>query len=77
MEIMPDHVHLLIDVNPKLGIYSTINKIKGNTSKIFRKEIKTLRSKLPCLWTRSKFISTVGSISLDTVKQYIENQKGK
>jgi putative transposase len=29
MEIMPDHVHLLIDSNPKIGIYNQINKIKG------------------------------------------------
>ena len=27
-------------------------------------------------WTRGKFIAAVGSVSLETVKQYIENQKG-
>jgi len=34
-----------------------------------------LVTKLPCLWTRSKFISTVGSVSLEVVKKYIEDQK--
>jgi putative transposase len=75
MEIMPDHVHLLINSNPKIGIYNQINKIKGYTSNVLREEFPQLKKRLPCLWTRSKFISTVGSVSLDVVKKYIENQK--
>ena len=77
MEIMPDHVHLLISVNPKLGIHSTIQHIKGMSSRILRKEFPELKRKLPCLWTRGKFVSTVGSVSLMVIKQYIMDQKGK
>lgn len=76
-EIMSDHVHLLLDANPKIGIYTIVSKIKGYTSNILRKEFPELKSKLPTLWTRGKFISTVGSVSLDVVKKYIENQKNK
>lgn len=77
MEVMPDHVHLLLDVNPKHGIYDIVNHIKGFTSHELRKEFKELRTKLPTLWTRSKFISTVGAVTLEVVKRYIEEQKGK
>ena len=77
MEIMPDHIHLLLDVNPQIGIYNIVNHIKGYGSKILRQEFPKLKSRLPCLWSRTKFISTVGSVSLETVKSYIENQKGK
>ena len=77
MEVMPDHVHLLLDVNPKEGIYNVVNHIKGYSSNILRQEFPKLRTRLPTLWSRTKFISTVGSVSLETVKQYIENQKGK
>lgn len=77
MEIMPDHVHLLLSVNPQVGVVSVISKIKGYTANILRKEFPHLKSQLPCMWTRSKFISTVGSVTLDVVKQYIEDQKGK
>lgn len=77
MEVMPDHVHLLLDVNPKFGIYDIVNHIKGFTSHELRKEFKALRTKLPTLWTRSKFISSVGAVTLDVVKRYIEEQKGK
>lgn len=77
MEVMPDHVHLLIDCNPRFGIMNCINKLKGRSSNILRSEFKELKSKLPSLWTRSSFISTVGSVSLEVVKKYIEEQKDK
>ena len=74
-EIMPDHVHLLISVNPKVGIYTVISKIKGYTSYTLREEFPELKTKLPTLWTRSRFISSVGAVTLDVVKRYIEQQK--
>jgi len=77
IEVMPDHVHMIVDCNPKIGIYSVVSKIKGYTSNVLRKEFSKLRSRLPTLWTRSKFISSVGTVSLDVVKQYIEDQKNK
>ena len=77
MEVMPDHVHLLLDVDPTIGINVIVSRIKGKTSNVLNKEFPELKRKLPTLWTRSKFIATVGSVSLDTVKTYIENQKGK
>lgn len=77
MEVMPDHVHLLLDVNPQVGILKVVSKIKGYTASVLRKEFPSLKTRLPCLWTRSKFITTVGAASLDVVKQYIEDQKGK
>lgn len=77
MEIMPDHVHLLLDVSPKEGIYKIVSKIKGYLSNTLRKEFPDLRKKLPTLWTNSRFISTVGSVSLEVVKKYIMDQKNK
>ena len=75
LEVMIDHVHILLDVNPQDGIYNVVNHIKGKTSRLLRSEFPKLKSRLPTLWTRSKFISTVGSVSLATVKKYIQNQK--
>lgn len=56
-------------------VYAIIGKIKGYTSHRLRTEFPKLKSRLPNLWTRSKFISTVGTVSLEVVKRYIENQK--
>jgi putative transposase len=76
MEIMPDHVHLLLDVDPKKGIVTVVNMIKGYTSHELREEYPSLKSRLPTLWTHSKFISSVGVVTLEVVKKYIEQQKG-
>ena len=75
IEIMPDHIHMLIDINPNLKVCTVVAKIKGFLSFQLREEFPELKKKLPCLWTGSKFISSVGSVSLETVKKYIANQK--
>ncbi len=75
MEVLEDHVHLLLDVNPRNGVFAITNKIKGHTSHVLRREFSELRSKLPTLWTESKFISSVGSLTLEVVKKYIEEQR--
>lgn len=75
IEILPDHVHLLIDVNPKVGVFTVVNKIKGYTSRVLREEFPDLKSRLPTLWTESKFISSVGTVTLEIVKRYIEEQR--
>lgn len=75
MEILPDHVHLLIEVDPQFGINRAVRSIKGYTSYTLRKEFVELTTKLPTLWTNSYFVSTVGGSPLAVIKQYIESQK--
>ena len=77
MEIMPDHVHLLIDCNPRYGIMQCITDLKYGSAHVLGREFPSIRKKIPSIWTRSCFVATVGSVSLDVVKQYIESQKGK
>ena len=72
MEIMPDHVHLLVEVDPQLGIHKVVKKIKGYSSRILREEYTWLKSRIPSLWTNSYFVSTVGGAPLSIIKQYIE-----
>ena len=75
MEVMPDHVHLLVEVDPQYGIHRAVRLIKGRSSRLVRDEYPWLKSRLPTLWTNSYFVSTVGGAPLKTVRQYIENQK--
>ena len=75
MEIMPDHVHLLLEVDPQFGINKAVKQMKGYTSKTLREEYPHLKMKMPSLWTNSYFVSTVGGAPLSVIKQYIENQK--
>lgn len=75
IEIMPDHVHMLCEVDPQFGIHSFIKIIKGRSSRLLRQEFPFLKNQLPSLWTHSYFLSTVGGAPLSIIKQYIESQK--
>lgn len=75
LEIMPDHVHIFIDFDPRLTLHKIIKDFKGISARILREEFPYLKSKLPSLWTRSYFACSVGHISEETIKEYIENQK--
>lgn len=75
LEVMPDHVHLLVEVDPQFGIHRLIRLMKGRSSHHLRQEFPWLKKRLPTLWTKSYFISTVGGAPLAVIKQYIENQK--
>ena len=75
LEVMPDHVHLLIDVNPQYGIHKAVKLLKSITSRRLRQEFQWLNSRLPSLWTNSYFVSTVGGAPLAVIKRYIEAQK--
>lgn len=74
-EVMPDHVNLLIEVDPQFGVRRAVKLIKGITSRTLRQEFPWLRSRIPSLWTNSYFVSTVGGAPLSAIKKYIENQK--
>ncbi len=76
LEIMPDHVHMFLEVDPTFAPSVIIKRVKGRASNHLRKGFPELK-KLPTLWTPSYFCSTTGNASTDTVKKYIENQKGK
>lgn len=72
MEVMPDHVHMLMEVDPQFGVHKAVKAIKGRTSRALRDEFPWLKSRIPSLWTNSYFVSTVGGAPLSAVKQYIE-----
>jgi len=75
LEIMPDHVHLFVESDPRWSIAGITNLLKGTSSRVLRTEFPRLRSRLPTLWSRSYYAGSVGSVSATTVQRYIENQK--
>lgn len=75
MEIMPDHVHLLLGCDPQFGIHRLVRLLKGRSSHLLRREFPVLVRTLPTLWTSSYFVSTVGGAPFAVIKQYVEHQK--
>ncbi|WP_433463864.1 IS200/IS605 family transposase [Spirillospora sp. CA-128828] len=74
LEVMPDHVHLSVKAHTKDSPSRIANQFKGFTSRVLREEFPHLRSRLPTLWSSSYFVATVGAVSQDTVRRYIDTQ---
>lgn len=77
VEVMPDHVHLLVGCDPQFGIHRLVKFVKGATAHQLRQEFPQLKKKLPSLWTNSYYVGTTGGVTIETVKRYVESQKGK
>lgn len=75
-----DHVHILFSAKPTLDIPKYINILKGHSSRYLRKEYKEfLKNKLwgDAFWSPSYFLATAGNVSIDVLKNYVENQRVK
>lgn len=75
----PDHVHLLLSLNPKVALSTFINNLKTVASRRIRREFAVeLESvyRTPVFWSRTYCILTCGGAPLSVIKQYIENQAG-
>lgn len=77
LETMPGHVHLLVEVDPQLGVHRLVKAIEGRSSQALRQEFPWLRSRLPSLWTNSYFVATVGGAPLSVIKRDVATQKGR
>lgn len=75
LETMPDHVHLLVSVDPQYGIHRLVKQIKGRSSKLLRDEYPSLKRRIPTLWTNSYFVATTGGAPLEAIKKYVANQR--
>jgi putative transposase len=79
MEIMPDHIHLLVDCKPQLRLSDAIKILKGNTARWLFLKHPEIKNQLwgGHLWNPSYFVATVSERTLEQVENYINNQKTK
>lgn len=74
LEVMPDHVHVFALCPPRHSPAYIVNYLKGKSARrILQRfpELKT-RSARGKLWSRSYFVATVGNVTADIVKRYVE-----
>jgi len=79
LEVMPDHIHLFVSVPPTISPSVIVQRIKSISAVAIFKTIDNL--KRDCfwgsgLWSRGYYVGTAGTITVDTIKKYIEHQKG-
>ncbi|KIR02412.1 Mobile element protein [Lachnospiraceae bacterium TWA4] len=79
MEVMPDHIHLLVDCKPQFFISDMIKIFKGNLARRLFLEYPTLKQSVwgGHLWNPSYCVVTVSERSIEQVEHYIETQKIK
>lgn len=73
-----DHVHLLVAYPPKLAVSRLVNSLKLVSARLLRKrDFPEVRQKLwgDHFWTPSYFAGSCGGANLQTVKQYIRQQR--
>lgn len=73
-----DHIHIVFKAKPTLDITKFINILKGHSARKLRKEYKEfLSDKLwgDNFWSPSYFLATTGNVTIDILKQYVENQR--
>ncbi len=75
IEAMPDHIHLVVSVDPQYGIHRLVKQIKGRSSRVLRIEYPELKRRLPTLWTNSYFVATTGGAPIAVIRKYVESQK--
>jgi len=75
-----DHVHLLVDIHPALNISTLVNNLKSASSKRMRREFADYIKKFyrkPVFWHRAYYVGSVGHVTLETIKRYVEQQGTK
>ena len=77
MEVMPDHIHLLLDCKPQFRPSDAIKIFKGNTARWMFLAHPELKKQLwgGHMWNPGYFIATVSDRSLEQVERYIREQK--
>ena len=78
METDKDHLHMMVSSPPKLSPLSIVRRLKQeSTIRIWRMHEETLHRiywRERTFWTDGYFVSSVGNVSQETIKHYIENQ---
>lgn len=78
METDKNHLHMMVRIEPKLSPLQIVRRLKQmSTSAVWKKYRDFLRHnfyKEQTFWTDGYFVSSIGNVSQETIKKYIENQ---
>jgi len=75
--LSPDHVHMLVAAPPVLSVSKLVQFLKGRSSRKLQMEFDELKRRYwgQHFWARGYFCATVGAVTEEMIKQYVENQK--
>ena len=76
LQVMPDHIHLFVELPPTLCVSKALQLFKGISSRILRRRFNFLCN-IPMIWSKGKFFRSVGNVSFDTIQRYIRESQGE
>jgi len=76
LQVMPDHIHLFVELPPTISVSKALQLFKGISSRILRRRFKFL-TKIPMIWSKGKFFRSVGNVSFETIQRYIAESQGE
>ena len=79
MEGEADHIHLLISYPPSKTLSNLVGNLKGSITKQlwdkYEQRLKVYYWKKRVLWTPSYFVASCGGVTVEQLKQYVQNQE--
>jgi putative transposase len=76
LNIQKDHVHMLIQYNPRESIADVVHMLKGGSSRVIRQEFSEMEEFIwgDSFWCDGYFAESIGTVNERVIKEYIENQ---
>lgn len=75
IEITPNQVYMVIECDPNFGIVNAVIKLKKESKDYIRNADPSFKTKIPCIWTRETFISTIGSVTEKELRTFTDIQE--
>ena len=75
LQIMPDHIHLFVELPPTISVSKALQLFKGISARILRRRFNFL-NKIPMIWSKGKFFRSVGNVKFETIQRYIAESQG-
>ena len=74
--VCADHVHLLVQIPPKMAVSEFMGYLKGKSALMIYDRHPELGNKFERdFWARGYYVSTIGNVNEETIRNYIKNQQ--
>ena len=75
--VSKNHIHILVSIPPSISVSKLMQYLKGRSSKLLQDEFPELKKRYwgQHIWATGYFIRTVGQVTNEMIKEYVENQK--
>lgn len=72
-----DHIHLFVSAHPKISVSYIVKMMKGISGRLLMREFPEIEKMLwnGELWNPSYYVETIGSVSEENIRRYIQNQE--